>query len=84
MGICILTSFEPNFLINMIQIIAAILVVMIIFIIWKQPESKTKLSFKVNVLGHVARKEVSGRRLEEEVHVLYQKGDSGQMDVHRI
>lgn len=70
MVICILTSLEPNILINTVQIIAAILVVTIIFIIRKQPESKTKLSFKVNVLGHVARIEVSGRWLEEEVHVL--------------
>lgn len=70
MGICILTSFEASILINTVQIIAAILVVTIIFIIRKQPESKTKLSFKVNVLGHVARKEVPGRWLEEEVHVL--------------
>lgn len=49
-GICILTSFEPNILINTIQIIAAILVVTIIFVIRKQPESKTKLSFKVPFL----------------------------------
>ncbi|XP_063250807.1 high affinity cationic amino acid transporter 1 isoform X2 [Prinia subflava] len=45
-GICILTSLEPNILINTVQIIAAILVVTVIFIIRKQPESKTKLSFK--------------------------------------
>uniref|UniRef100_A0A8D2PEY5 Solute carrier family 7 member 1 n=1 Tax=Zosterops lateralis melanops TaxID=1220523 RepID=A0A8D2PEY5_ZOSLA len=37
-------------LINTVQIIAAILVVTIIFIIRKQPESKTKLSFKVPFL----------------------------------
>ncbi|XP_066032048.1 high affinity cationic amino acid transporter 1 isoform X2 [Chamaea fasciata] len=49
-GICILTSFEPNILINTVQIIAAILVVTIIFIIRKQPENKTKLSFKVPFL----------------------------------
>ncbi|XP_059349276.1 high affinity cationic amino acid transporter 1 isoform X3 [Ammospiza nelsoni] len=49
-GICILTSLEPNILINTVQIIAAILVVTIIFIIRKQPESKTKLSFKVPFL----------------------------------
>ncbi|RMC07246.1 hypothetical protein DUI87_16703 [Hirundo rustica rustica] len=49
-GICILTSFEPNILINTVQIIAAILVVTVIFIIRKQPESKTKLSFKVPFL----------------------------------
>ncbi|NXB24659.1 CTR1 protein, partial [Rhagologus leucostigma] len=49
-GICILTSLEPNILINIVQIIAAILVVTIIFIIRKQPESKTKLSFKVPFL----------------------------------
>ncbi|KAL9867825.1 high affinity cationic amino acid transporter 1 [Geothlypis trichas] len=48
--ICILTSLEPNILINTVQIIAAILVVTIIFIIRKQPESKTKLSFKVPFL----------------------------------
>ncbi|XP_063250806.1 high affinity cationic amino acid transporter 1 isoform X1 [Prinia subflava] len=49
-GICILTSLEPNILINTVQIIAAILVVTVIFIIRKQPESKTKLSFKVPFL----------------------------------
>ncbi|XP_005482544.1 high affinity cationic amino acid transporter 1 isoform X2 [Zonotrichia leucophrys gambelii] len=49
-SICILTSLEPNILINTVQIIAAILVVTIIFIIRKQPESKTKLSFKVPFL----------------------------------
>ncbi|XP_042634913.1 high affinity cationic amino acid transporter 1 isoform X1 [Catharus ustulatus] len=49
-GICILTSLEPNILINTVEIIAAILVVTIIFIIRKQPESKTKLSFKVPFL----------------------------------
>ncbi|TRZ17563.1 hypothetical protein HGM15179_009558 [Zosterops borbonicus] len=49
-GICILTSFEASILINTVQIIAAILVVTIIFIIRKQPESKTKLSFKVPFL----------------------------------
>lgn len=49
-GICILTSLEPNILINTVQIVAAILVVTIIFIIRKQPESKTKLSFKVPFL----------------------------------
>ncbi|XP_063005176.1 high affinity cationic amino acid transporter 1 isoform X3 [Melospiza melodia melodia] len=49
-GICILTSLEPNILINTVQIIAAILVVTIIFIIRKQPESQTKLSFKVPFL----------------------------------
>ncbi|XP_066169231.1 high affinity cationic amino acid transporter 1 isoform X1 [Sylvia atricapilla] len=49
-GICILTSFGPNILINTVQIIAAILVVTVIFIIRKQPESKTKLSFKVPFL----------------------------------
>ncbi|NXL17993.1 CTR1 protein, partial [Setophaga kirtlandii] len=48
--ICILTSLEPNILINTVQIIAAVLVVTIIFIIRKQPESKTKLSFKVPFL----------------------------------
>ncbi|NXK60587.1 CTR1 protein, partial [Sylvietta virens] len=49
-GICILTSLEPNILINTVQVIAAILVVTVIFIIRKQPESKTKLSFKVPFL----------------------------------
>uniref|UniRef100_A0A8C5T9R4 Solute carrier family 7 member 1 n=1 Tax=Malurus cyaneus samueli TaxID=2593467 RepID=A0A8C5T9R4_9PASS len=49
-GICVLTSLQPNILINIVQIIAAILVVTVIFIIRKQPESKTKLSFKVPFL----------------------------------
>lgn len=50
MGSCILTALEPSILIKVVWIIAAILVLLVSFIIWKQPESKTKLSFKVSVL----------------------------------
>lgn len=53
MGSCILTALEPSILIKAVWIIAAILVLVVSFIIWKQPESKTKLSFKVSVLGGV-------------------------------
>lgn len=60
MGSCILTALEPSILIKAVWIIAAILVLLVSFIIWKQPESKTKLSFKVSVLGGVARKELLG------------------------
>nr|XP_009684810.1 PREDICTED: high affinity cationic amino acid transporter 1 isoform X3 [Struthio camelus australis] len=45
-GSCILTALEPSVLIKTVWIIAAILVLIVSFIIWKQPESKTKLSFK--------------------------------------
>ncbi|XP_063178455.1 high affinity cationic amino acid transporter 1-like [Chroicocephalus ridibundus] len=45
-GSCILTALEPSTLIKAVWIIAAILVLLVSFIIWKQPESKTKLSFK--------------------------------------
>ncbi|XP_064028696.1 high affinity cationic amino acid transporter 1 isoform X2 [Pogoniulus pusillus] len=45
-GSCILTALEPSILIKVVWIIAAILVLLVSFIIWKQPESKTKLSFK--------------------------------------
>ncbi|XP_065486796.1 high affinity cationic amino acid transporter 1 isoform X1 [Caloenas nicobarica] len=45
-GSCILTALEPSILIKAVWIIAAILVLVVSFIIWKQPESKTKLSFK--------------------------------------
>uniref|UniRef100_A0A8C0B591 Solute carrier family 7 member 1 n=1 Tax=Buteo japonicus TaxID=224669 RepID=A0A8C0B591_9AVES len=49
-GSCILTALEPSILIKAVWIIAAILVLVVSFIIWKQPESKTKLSFKVPLL----------------------------------
>ncbi|XP_054070508.1 high affinity cationic amino acid transporter 1 [Rissa tridactyla] len=49
-GSCILTALEPSILIKAVWIIAAILVLLVSFIIWKQPESKTKLSFKVPLL----------------------------------
>ncbi|CAM9593172.1 unnamed protein product [Bubo scandiacus] len=49
-GSCILTALEPSILIKAVWIIAAILVFIVSFIIWKQPESKTKLSFKVPLL----------------------------------
>ncbi|XP_061230459.1 high affinity cationic amino acid transporter 1 isoform X4 [Neopsephotus bourkii] len=49
-GSCILTALEPSVLIKAIWIIAAILVLVVSFVIWKQPESKTKLSFKVPLL----------------------------------
>ncbi|XP_009954622.1 PREDICTED: high affinity cationic amino acid transporter 1-like, partial [Leptosomus discolor] len=49
-GSCILTALEPSLLIKSVWIIAAILVLAVSFIIWKQPESKTKLSFKVPLL----------------------------------
>ncbi|XP_068786242.1 high affinity cationic amino acid transporter 1 isoform X1 [Struthio camelus] len=49
-GSCILTALEPSVLIKTVWIIAAILVLIVSFIIWKQPESKTKLSFKVPLL----------------------------------
>jgi len=84
-GSCILTALEPSILIKTVWIIATILVLVLSFIIWKQPESKTKLSFKVSVLGGVARKGLSGGWLEEEVHVcLHQKGGLGQMNMLRI
>lgn len=53
-GSCILTALEPSVVIKAMWIIAAILVLLVSFVIWKQPESKTKLSFKVSVLGGVA------------------------------
>ncbi|XP_051474311.1 high affinity cationic amino acid transporter 1 isoform X3 [Apus apus] len=49
-GSCILTALEPSILIKAVWIIAAILVFVVSFVIWKQPESKTKLSFKVPLL----------------------------------
>ncbi|XP_052527386.1 high affinity cationic amino acid transporter 1 [Tympanuchus pallidicinctus] len=49
-GSCVLTALEPSTLIKAVWIIAAILVLVISFIVWKQPESKTKLSFKVPLL----------------------------------
>ncbi|XP_065534522.1 high affinity cationic amino acid transporter 1 isoform X3 [Lathamus discolor] len=49
-GSCILTALEPSVLIKAIWIIAAVLVLVVSFVIWKQPESKTKLSFKVPLL----------------------------------
>ncbi|XP_065586218.1 high affinity cationic amino acid transporter 1 [Cyrtonyx montezumae] len=49
-GSCVLTALEPSTLIKAVWIIAAILVLIISFIVWKQPESKTKLSFKVPLL----------------------------------
>ena len=80
-----MTALEPSILIKAVWIIAAILVLVVSFVIWKQPESKTKLSFKVSVLGDVARKELFGRWLEEEVLVgLYQKRGLGQMDMQRV
>lgn len=85
MGSCILTALEPSILIKAVWIIAAILVLVVSFIIWKQPESKTKLSFKVSVLGGVARKELLGRCLEEEVCCWpVSEGGLGQMDTQRI
>lgn len=66
MGSCILTALEPSILIKAVWIIAAILVLAVSFVIWKQPESKTKLSFKVSALGGAARKEPSGRWLAED------------------
>ncbi|XP_014821596.1 PREDICTED: high affinity cationic amino acid transporter 1 [Calidris pugnax] len=49
-GGCILSTLEPSTLIKALWIIAAILVLVVSFIIFKQPESKTKLSFKVPFL----------------------------------
>lgn len=49
-GSCVLTTLKPSTLIKAVWIIAAILVLIISFIVWKQPESKTKLSFKVPLL----------------------------------
>uniref|UniRef100_A0A8C4UHX9 Solute carrier family 7 member 1 n=2 Tax=Falconidae TaxID=8949 RepID=A0A8C4UHX9_FALTI len=49
-GSCILTALEPSILIKAVWIIAFVLVLLVSFIIWKQPESKTKLSFKVPLL----------------------------------
>lgn len=67
MGSCILTALEPSILIKAVWILAAILVLIVSFVIWKQPESKTKLSFKVSALGGgAARKEPSGRWLAED------------------
>lgn len=66
-GSCILTALEPSILIKAVWILAAILVLIVSFVIWKQPESKTKLSFKVSALGGgAARKEPSGRWLAED------------------
>lgn len=67
-GSCVLTTLKPSTLIKAVWIIAAILVLIISFIVWKQPESKTKLSFKVSVPGGEDRNDF-WRWLEVEMHI---------------